>query len=115
VQVTVYDRYDRAGGLLTYGIPGFKLEKEVVVRRNQQLEEGGVAFVLNCNVGEDIGFDEIRGKARRRADRHRRLQEPRPAGAGRRCGRDRARDRLPDRVEPEELWRRGAGIRRRRR
>jgi glutamate synthase (NADPH/NADH) small chain len=62
VQVTVYDRYDRAGGLMTYGIPGFKLEKEVVVRRNQQLEEGGVDFVLNCNVGEDIGFDEIREK-----------------------------------------------------
>jgi glutamate synthase (NADPH/NADH) small chain len=62
VQVTVYDRYDRAGGLLTYGIPGFKLEKDVVVRRNDQLEQGGVEFVLNCNVGEDISFDAIRGK-----------------------------------------------------
>lgn len=60
VQVTVYDRYDRAGGLLTYGIPGFKLEKDVVMRRNAQLEEGGVTFKLNCNVGEDITFDEIR-------------------------------------------------------
>jgi glutamate synthase (NADPH/NADH) small chain len=48
VQVTVYDRYDRAGGLMTYGIPGFKLEKDVVMRRNDQLEEGGVTFVLNC-------------------------------------------------------------------
>jgi glutamate synthase (NADPH/NADH) small chain len=38
LQVTVYDRYDRAGGLLTYGIPGFKLEKDVVMRRNEQLE-----------------------------------------------------------------------------
>lgn len=62
VQVTVYDRYDRAGGLLTYGIPGFKLEKDVVMRRNAQLEEGGVTFRLNCNVGEDIAFDEIRAK-----------------------------------------------------
>ena len=62
VQVTVYDRYDRAGGLLTYGIPGFKLEKDVVVRRNDQLEQGGVEFVLNCNVGEYISFDAIRGK-----------------------------------------------------
>jgi glutamate synthase (NADPH/NADH) small chain len=53
VQVTVYDRYDRAGGLLTYGIPGFKLEKDVVMRRNEQLEEGGVSFVLNCDVGAD--------------------------------------------------------------
>ncbi|SLN68595.1 Glutamate synthase [NADPH] small chain [Roseivivax jejudonensis] len=60
VQVTVYDRYDRAGGLLTYGIPGFKLEKEVVVRRNTQLEEGGVTFRLNCEVGTDISFDQIR-------------------------------------------------------
>ncbi len=60
VQVTIYDRYDRAGGLLTYGIPGFKLEKDVVMRRNAQLEKGGVTFRLNCNVGEDISFAEIR-------------------------------------------------------
>ncbi len=60
VQVTVYDRYDRAGGLLTYGIPGFKLEKDVVMRRNAQLEQGGVTFRLNCNVGADITFQEIR-------------------------------------------------------
>ncbi len=60
VQVTVYDRYDRVGGLMTYGIPGFKLEKEVVMKRVRQLEEGGVAFRLNCDVGRDIGFDEIR-------------------------------------------------------
>lgn len=62
VQVTVYDRYDRAGGLMTYGIPGFKLEKPVVMRRIEQLEQGGVEFVLNCNVGADISFDAIRGK-----------------------------------------------------
>ncbi len=62
IQVTVYDSYDRAGGLLTYGIPGFKLEKDVVMRRNDQLEAGGVIFRLNCTVGEDIAFDEIRGR-----------------------------------------------------
>ncbi len=62
VQVTVYDRYDRAGGLMTYGIPGFKLEKPVVMRRIEQLEAGGVQFVLNCNVGADIAFDAIRGR-----------------------------------------------------
>ncbi len=62
VQVTVYDRHDRAGGLLTYGIPGFKLEKDVVQARVQQLEQGGVRFVLNCNVGEDLSFDAIRGQ-----------------------------------------------------
>jgi glutamate synthase (NADPH/NADH) small chain len=62
VQVTIYDRYDRAGGLMTYGIPGFKLEKDVVMQRIAQLEEAGVQFVLNCNVGEDISFDAIRGQ-----------------------------------------------------
>ncbi|MEQ3625676.1 MAG: NAD(P)-dependent oxidoreductase [Celeribacter sp.] len=62
VQVTVYDRYDRGGGLMTYGIPGFKLEKDVVMRRISQLEQGGVEFVLNCNVGEDLSFSAIRGK-----------------------------------------------------
>src|SRR3989338_8723190 len=62
VQVTVYDRYDRAGGLLTYGIPGFKLEKPVVMQRIEQLEKGGVSFVLNCRVGEDLSFDAIRGQ-----------------------------------------------------
>lgn len=62
VQVTVYDRYNRAGGLLTYGIPGFKLEKDVVMRRIEQLEKSGVSFVLNCNVGEDISFDDMRAK-----------------------------------------------------
>ena len=62
LQVTVYDRYDRAGGLLTYGIPGFKLEKDVVMRRIDQLAQSGVEFVTNCNVGEDLSFDAIRGK-----------------------------------------------------
>lgn len=62
VQVTVYDRYDRAGGLLTYGIPGFKLEKDVVMRRNDQLAQGGVTFELNTNVGEDISFADLRAK-----------------------------------------------------
>jgi len=62
VQVTIYDRYDRAGGLLTYGIPGFKLEKDIVTRRNDQLAEGGVTFELNCDVGVDISFADIRAK-----------------------------------------------------
>ncbi|THH34733.1 NAD(P)-dependent oxidoreductase [Aliishimia ponticola] len=60
VQVTIYDRYDRAGGLLTYGIPGFKLEKDVVMRRNKQLEDGGVTFKLNHEVGRDISFEQVR-------------------------------------------------------
>ncbi len=60
VQVTVYDRHDRSGGLMIYGIPGFKLEKEVVTRHTDRLEESGVTFRLGCAVGDDISFDEIR-------------------------------------------------------
>src|SRR6056297_1610120 len=59
-QVTVYDRYDRGGGLLVYGIPGFKLEKDIVERRIQHLEAGGITFRFNCNVGQDITLTEIR-------------------------------------------------------
>jgi glutamate synthase (NADPH/NADH) small chain len=61
-KVTVYDRYDRAGGLLMYGIPGFKLEKYVVERRTKYLEDSGVEFVLNCDVGKDITFQELRSR-----------------------------------------------------
>ncbi len=61
-QVTVYDRNDRAGGLLTYGIPGFKLEKDVVMRRNKLLEDGGVKFELDTEIGVDISFADLRAK-----------------------------------------------------
>jgi glutamate synthase (NADPH/NADH) small chain len=61
-QVTVYDRHDRVGGLLIYGIPNFKLEKEVVERRTQRLIDGGIKFELNCNVGETIRFADLRAK-----------------------------------------------------
>ncbi len=59
VQVTVFERSDRAGGLLTYGIPGFKLEKSVVQRRVDLLKEQGVEFVLNTDIGTDKSFDDI--------------------------------------------------------
>jgi glutamate synthase (NADPH/NADH) small chain len=58
--VTVYDRHDRAGGLLMYGIPGFKLEKPVVQRRLDRLVEGGVEFRLGVEVGVDLPFAEVR-------------------------------------------------------
>ena len=61
-QVTVYDRYDRVGGLMIYGIPNFKLEKDIVLRRWKLLEDGGVRFVLNCTVGETISFAELRAR-----------------------------------------------------
>ena len=58
--VTVYDRHDRAGGLLIYGIPGFKLEKDVVERRTQRLADGGVEFRLNFEVGRDATLPQLR-------------------------------------------------------
>jgi len=61
-QVTVYDRYDRAGGLLIYGIPNFKLEKDIVERRTKRLEDGGVEFVLNTDIGKDISFAKLQKK-----------------------------------------------------
>ena len=61
-QVTVYDRYDRVGGLLIYGIPNFKLEKEIVLRRWKLLEEGGVRFRLNFSVGTDATLAELRAQ-----------------------------------------------------
>ena len=59
-KITVYDRYDRAGGLLIYGIPNFKLEKEVVERRIQLLKDGGINFKLNFEVGKDATLDELK-------------------------------------------------------
>jgi glutamate synthase (NADPH/NADH) small chain len=61
-EVHVYDRHDRAGGLLTYGIPGFKLEKEVVMRRVERLAEGGIHFHLGFEVGGDATLDQLRQK-----------------------------------------------------
>lgn len=58
--VHVYDRHDRAGGLLIYGIPGFKLDKEVVLRRSRLLADGGVVFHLNFEIGRDASLTELR-------------------------------------------------------
>ncbi|PWC65829.1 dihydropyrimidine dehydrogenase [Azospirillum sp. TSH7] len=59
-EVHVYDRYDRMGGLLVYGIPGFKLEKDVVARRVQRLADAGVIFHPNFEVGRDASLAELR-------------------------------------------------------
>jgi len=61
-QITIYDRYDRSGGLLIYGIPNFKLEKFAVERRTKLLEEGGIKFVKNFEVGKDATLDQLREK-----------------------------------------------------
>jgi len=60
-QVTVYDRHDRIGGLLVYGIPNFKLDKMVIKRRAERLIESGVDFRLNFEVGRDASLADIRG------------------------------------------------------
>jgi glutamate synthase (NADPH/NADH) small chain len=61
-QVHVYDRHDRAGGLLIYGIPNFKLEKHAVARRTRLLEEAGVRFHLGFEVGRDASLPELRAR-----------------------------------------------------
>ena len=61
-KITVYDRYDRAGGLLIYGIPNFKLEKHVVERRTKLLKDGGIEFIQNFEVGKDSTLEQLRKK-----------------------------------------------------
>lgn len=59
VKAVVYDRYEEIGGLLTFGIPEFKLEKDVVKKRRSIMEEMGIEFVLNTEVGKDIPFQKL--------------------------------------------------------
>ena len=59
-QVTIYDRYDRPGGLLIYGIPNFKLEKFVVERRTNLLKKGGIKFIQNFEVGKNKSLNELK-------------------------------------------------------
>jgi glutamate synthase (NADPH/NADH) small chain len=59
VRPVVFDRYPRIGGLLTYGIPPFKLEKDVIETRREVLEEMGVEFVLGTEIGRDLAADQL--------------------------------------------------------
>ena len=59
-QVHIYDRYDRVGGLLVYGIPNFKLEKSIVERRARLLREAGIVFHLNTEIGRDVSLADLR-------------------------------------------------------
>ncbi len=59
IKVNMYERQNRAGGLLTYGIPGFKLDKNIVQRRIDWLIEAGMSLHVNTNVGKDLYFDDI--------------------------------------------------------
>ena len=59
IDVDIYERANRAGGLLTYGIPGFKLDKSAVERRAKLLEDAGARFILNCEIGKDKSIKEL--------------------------------------------------------
>ncbi|CAM3722674.1 glutamate synthase small subunit [Xenorhabdus thuongxuanensis] len=59
VQVVVYDRHPEIGGLLTFGIPAFKLEKEVIIRRREIFSGMGIEFRLNTEIGRDITLAEL--------------------------------------------------------
>ena len=61
-EVTIYDRYDRPGGLLIYGIPNFKLEKFVVERRTKLLKDSGIKFKQNFEVGKNATLDQLKEK-----------------------------------------------------
>jgi len=60
VKVTVYEKNPEIGGLLTFGIPGFKLEKSVLTKRRKFLESLGIEFITNTEIGKDIEFETIR-------------------------------------------------------
>jgi glutamate synthase (NADPH/NADH) small chain len=59
VKAKIYDKYSRIGGLLTFGIPPFKLDKDIVEKRKEILEDMGVEFILNTEIGKDIDFQDI--------------------------------------------------------
>ncbi len=59
-EVVVYERADRVGGLLRYGIPEFKMEKHVLDRRLKQMETEGTRFITSCTVGVDVSAEELR-------------------------------------------------------
>jgi len=61
-EVHIYDRYDRSGGLLIYGIPNFKLEKDIVLRRHKLLEAGGIKFHLGVDIGGKTPLDELQSR-----------------------------------------------------
>ncbi len=59
VNVVVYDKYPEIGGLLTFGIPGFKLEKSILIKRREFLQDIGVKFKLNTEIGKDISIEQL--------------------------------------------------------
>jgi len=62
IKAIVYDQYPEIGGLLTFGIPGFKLEKDVIRKRRKYLQELGVKFKLNTSIGKELSFEQLRAE-----------------------------------------------------
>ncbi len=62
INVEIFDKQEKAGGLMTYGIPGFKLDKSIIERRVNLLKEAGAIFTQNCEVGKDVSFEELHEK-----------------------------------------------------
>ncbi len=98
--VTVFERDDRIGGLLRYGIPEFKMEKRHIDRRLEQMAAEGTVFRPGVNVGVDITADELRERLRRDRARRRRHRRARPADPGPRARRHPPGDGVPALGQP---------------
>ena len=98
--VHVYEKFAKAGGLLRYGIPDFKMEKHYVDRRVAQMEAEGVTFHYGVHVGANIETDKLVAGARRRGAGGRRREGPRPADSGTRPQGHPFRDGIPAAAEP---------------
>ena len=104
--VTVFEKSDRIGGLLRYGIPEFKMEKRFLDRRLAVMEAEGVVFRPGVNVGVDVPVGAAARRLRRDAAGRRRRPAARSAGAGPRADGHPLRDGLPDAAEPAQRRRR---------
>ena len=98
--VAVYERADKIGGLLRYGIPEFKMEKKVLDRRLDQMRREGTVFRAGVDVGDDADRRRAARPLRRRRARHGRHRRPRPAGPGPRARRHPPGDGVPPAVQP---------------
>ena len=104
--VTVFERAGRIGGLLMYGIPNMKLDKDVVARRDRLMEAEGVTFRTGVTVGADVAADELAGELRRRRAGDRRHRRARPRRPRPRARRDPPGDELPARQHAAAAGRR---------
>ena len=103
--VHLYEKFQKAGGLLRYGIPDFKMEKHLIDRRVKQMEAEGVTFHYGQHVGENLPIEVLMRRARGRRAHGRRREGPRSAGAGPRTRRRPFRDGFSAAAEPPRVGR----------